>query len=142
MSSTGAPHPAPPTAAAAPAAHAPAGPRTTGSYPGHESSTALSPGTVSPSVLSREGSVQGPLAALAATTPTAVKQKIKQQVRHHLASPHLAHAPGQRTAFAEEETPTGPPRTSKRWPWRLIRTTALARAPHAAGPVPDLRARQ
>ncbi len=49
------------------------------SQPGHESAP-LSPGTVSPSGLSREGSVQGPLAALA-TTPTANKQKIKQQVR-------------------------------------------------------------
>jgi hypothetical protein len=42
--------------------------------------TPLSPGNLSPSGLSREGSVQGPLANLAlATTPTANKQKIKQQ---------------------------------------------------------------
>lgn len=52
---------------------------------GNESAP-LSPGTVSPSGLSREGSVQGPLNALA-TTPTASKQKMKQQGRFQIYEP-------------------------------------------------------
>lgn len=39
----------------------------------------VSPGTISPQGLSREGSAHAPLLATA-STPTAIKQKIKQQV--------------------------------------------------------------
>ncbi|KAL6765899.1 kinase-like domain-containing protein [Haematococcus lacustris] len=59
----------------------------------------ISPGAVSPLGLSREGSVAGPLASLATlSTPTASKQKIKQQGRFQVYEPgkeppHMAAAP-------------------------------------------------
>uniref|UniRef100_A0A7S0RYN2 Protein kinase domain-containing protein n=1 Tax=Chlamydomonas leiostraca TaxID=1034604 RepID=A0A7S0RYN2_9CHLO len=85
----------------------------------------VSPGNTSPAGLSRESSMQGPLNTTS-TTPTGVKQKIKQQGRFQIYEPGLEPPP---------MSPAGPPLGAASQP--LIATTstnvyaAPAPAPYA-----------